>query len=145
VFTKVGRSDQLEKRLRWWTDHGLEVIWQQETHHVDSVWLEYAFLRSTLAPTEKQIQLFQRQNPMFPNNRHSLPSGSSEWRCVGAEQAVDMINNLTGVVSHLSQHVPRRDGAQFHGLYWLRCQVPPANSMDGPMPTYMGPVPPLIS
>lgn len=144
-FTKVGRSDRIEQRLEWWGSHGLQPVWQQEMHHVDSVWLEYSFLRATLAPTEKQVRYFQRTNPMFPNNRHSLPSGSSEWRCVGADQAISMMNNYLGMVGHLSEHVPRTNGAQFHGLYWLRCQIAPADSRDGPMPEYKGPVPLLVN
>lgn len=144
-WTKVGRSSNLGKRLEWWNSHGLQTIWRKEMHPVESVWLEYAMLRATLPPTLKQVKQFQRANPTFPNNRNSLPSGSSEWRCLGAEQALGMVEFYWPAVEHLGNHVPRTKGAQFHGLWWLRCNIPPADSMDEPCKEYKGPVPMLIS
>jgi len=144
-WTKVGRSNQLEKRTAWWQSHGLELLWQKEMHPVDTVWLEYAMLRATLPPTIKQIKQFQRKNPTFPNNRNSLPSGWSEWRCVGPDQAVAMIETFVPMIEHLGAYVPRTAGAQFHGLWWLRCSIPPADSMAKPCSVYQGPVPSMIN
>jgi len=144
-WCKIGRSDSLDQRLKWWKSHGLEVIWRQETSSCESHWLEYAVNRSSLKPTLKQIKVFQRENPLFPNNRHSLPSGCTEWICMGAEQAIAVAEDHWLTVQHLSAHVPRRAGAKFHGMYWLRSQIPPADSMANPQPVYKGPVPLLIT
>lgn len=141
----MGRSDSLPKRLHWWESHGLKVVWQREMSSVESHWLEYAVLRSSLKPSLKQIKAFQREFPRFPNNRHSLPSGCSEWICMGEQQAVAVIEDHWLTVKHLSEHVPRTGGARFHGLYWLRSQIPPADSMAEPQPVYRGPVPLLVS
>ena len=143
-FTKVGRSDQLERRLGWWQSHGLQLIRTHECEPLLSRWLEFALLRCTLAPTTKQVKAFQRAHPMFPNNRHSMPSGWTEWRCVGAEQSAAILDTVIPMIDHLGQHVPRGEFAVSHGITWLRANLPTADSNQGTPPAYRGPVPDFI-
>ena len=64
---------------------------------------------------------------------------------MGAEQAIAVAENRWKTVQHLSAHVPRKSGAKFHGLWWLRCNIPAADSKEETPKVYQGPVPLMIS
>ena len=142
-WVKVGRSSDLDRRLAYWNAHGLETLWKIETDHRESVWLEYSILRASVQPTEKQLKEFQRLRPEFPNNRWSMPAGSTEWMCMGKHQAIALAELTWPKVQHVAKHIPDKDNATSHGLFYLKCELPPADGLGFAAQDYLGPIPHL--
>ena len=140
-WTKVGRSGSLSRRLSYWNAHGLETLWSMEMGARESIWLEYAMLRSSVQPSVKQLQAFQRARPNFPNNRKSLPAGSQEWMCMGKDQSISLADLLWPKIQHVVKHVPERNGSTEHGLFFLKCELPPADGLGFAAQPYLGPIP----
>ena len=104
-IVKVGRSDQLCKRLDYWKSHGLQVVYRQQCSDVESHLLEYGLIRANRGPTESQVTAFSRRQPMFPLNNLGLPQGSSEWVISDPRRMIQQVEFLMPLVSTIAAQI----------------------------------------
>ena len=108
-FTKVGRSDNLEKRLDYWRSHGVQIGWRKELNWAESHLLEYAILRANECASERQIIAFMRRQPLFPCSRLSMPQGCSEWACSDMVRSRQQVALFLPVVHDLADGIAEKD------------------------------------
>ena len=108
-FTKVGRSDNLEKRLDYWRSHDVQIGWKMELTWAESHLLELSILRANERASEKQIIAFMRRQPLFPCSRLSVPQGCSEWICSDMVRSRQQVELFLPVVQDLADGIADRD------------------------------------
>ena len=108
-FTKVGRSDNLEKRLDYWRSHAVQIGWKKELTWAESHLLEFAILRANERASERQVTAFMRRQPLFPCSRLSVPQGCSEWICSDMARSRQQVELFLPVVQDLTEGIADKD------------------------------------
>lgn len=108
-FTKVGRSDNIEKRLDYWRSHDVQIGWKKELTWAESHLLEFAILRANERASERQVIAFMRRQPLFPCSRLSVPQGCSEWICSDMARSRQQVELFLPVVTDLAEGIADKD------------------------------------
>ena len=138
AIVKVGRSDQLDRRLDYWRSHSVQIGWKVECTQVESRLLEYAVLRTNSRPSWRQVKAFTRRHPMFPLNQLSVPQGSREWLCSDMGRARQQVEFLLPLISTVSSQIALEDLSE--GRRFLRHYVPRADGLVDVTGPYEGPL-----
>jgi len=135
---KVGRSDQLDKRLDYWKSHNLQVVYRVDCSDIESHLLEYGLIRANRGPTKSQLTAFTRRSPMFPLNNLGAPQGSSEWVISDPRRMVQQIEFLRPLVASVAEQITV-DGLH-EGRALLKHFIPRSDGLVDVVGKYQGPL-----